>query len=191
MLNRVLRGHHHKERIKLNVKRAEVPKIGVVNVQQVFVKCKRNESYMKEAFDERSRLEAELTEMQQEIEADQAGLEKLKSGSKDRMEGVREVLNKRGQYQASKEFYELQIKLKDQRWSEQLYKDILRITQEVAAEKDMAFVLEKSEPELPAANAEELRFIIRTHKVLYSGMTIDLSNEVLARLDAAEQSSGQ
>jgi len=180
-----------KDQIAQNVKRAEVPKIGVVNVQQVFVKCKRNEQYMKKALDERTKLESELTEMKQEIDADEAGLKKLKPGSADRIDRVREVLDKRGQYQAKKQFYELQIKLKDQRWSEQLYKDILRITQEVAAEKDLAFVLEKSEPELPAASAEELRLIIRTHKVLYSGTTIDISDEVLTRLDTAEQNSGQ
>jgi len=175
-----------KEQISRHVKRAEAPKIGVVNVQQVFLTCKRNEKYMKDALAERQALESELTELLEQIEADETGLKKLKPGSIDRIDGVREVLDKRARYQAKKEFYKLQIELKDQRWSEQLYKDILRIIQEVAAEKELAFVLEKSDPELPATSAEELRLIIRTHKVLYSGVTIDISGDVLARLDAED-----
>ena len=179
------------EQVKVNVKSAEAPKIGLISVQQVFIKCKRNEAYIREAMDERQRLETELTELLGDIEADEGSLKKMKAGSVDRMDRVQDVLRKRGDYQAKKEYYKLRIELKDQQWSERLYEDILRISREVAVEKGLAFVLENSQPELPAASAEELRLTIRTNKVIYGGASEDITEEVLRRLDTEDEGEGQ
>ena len=175
------------EQVRLNVRKAESLRIGVVSIQRVFLDCKRNAEYMERAQAEQNRLEAELTKLRKEIEAGQAGIRTLRAGSPDRLRQVKELLDKRGEYEAQKEYYKLQIELKDQQWSEQLYKDILRRTDEVAKEKGLDLVLEMTEPSFPAGSAEELRLTIRTHKLLYGGVCQDITDEVMARLDVEDK----
>jgi Skp family chaperone for outer membrane proteins len=56
----------------------------------------------------------------------------------------------------------------------------------VAKEKGLDIVLEKDEPEFPLSNYTELMTVISTHKVLYSSGCVDISDEVMARLDAEQ-----
>jgi len=158
--------------------------IGVVSIRKVFQDCRRNVIYRQKAQAEQEKIVAELQKLDAEIEAEKAGLKTLKVGSSDYMTSTKEILMKQAKIQAQKQFHQQRLALKDQGWTEQLYKDILRIIKQVAAEKGLAVVLEASEPELPATSAERLVSEIRTHKVLYSGGCVDISDEVLAQLDA-------
>jgi len=97
---------------------------------------------------------------------------------------LKELLEKQAKFEAQQQFYKQQIELKDKRWTEQLYKDILRETCEVAKQKGLDLVLERDEPELPALSAFDLMTIIRTHKLLYSGGCLDITEEVMGRIDA-------
>jgi Skp family chaperone for outer membrane proteins len=65
-----------------------------------------------------------------------------------------------------------------------LFKDVIKAVAEVAKEKGIDLVLEKSEPDLPAANSNELTLTISTHKVLYSAGCEDITDVVLAKVDA-------
>ena len=110
----------------------------------------------------------------------------MKVGSDDYMARVKQILTKRASLQAQREFYKQQSALKEQQWTESVYKDILRITAEVAKEKSLDMVFEKSEPKFPMPNYTELMTVISTHKVLYSSGCVDISDEVMARLDAEQ-----
>ena len=57
-------------------------------------------------------------------------------------------------------------------------------TKELAAEKGLLLVLEKSEPEFPIQR--DLGLIIGTHKVLYSDGCLDITDDVIAKMDAEE-----
>ena len=159
-------------------------KVGVVNIRRIFQDCKRNVRYGEEAIAERDKAEAELEKLVKAIEAGKAELRTLKVGSNDHMVLMKELLAKQANLQAQQEFHKQQISLKDQQWTEELYQDMLLATREVAEQKGLDLVLEKSEPELPALGANELMLAIRTHKLLYSGGCLDITKEVMARLDA-------
>jgi Skp family chaperone for outer membrane proteins len=161
-------------------------KIGVVSVRRIFQDSRRNAKYREEAVGEQNRAIAELEKLRAEAEAEEAGLKTLKTGSSDHMAQMKEVLTKRANLQAREEFYKQEIALKDQRWTEELYKKILQITSEVAEQKGLDLVLERSEIEFPALSATELMMTIRTHKLLYSAGCLDITDEVMARLDAKE-----
>jgi Skp family chaperone for outer membrane proteins len=158
-------------------------KIGVVSVRRIFQDSKKNAKYREEAVVEQNRIVAELAKLKAEVEAEEAGLKTLKIGSSDYLAQMKEVLMKQASLQAREEFYKQEIGLKDQRWTEELYKEILWATSEVAGQKGLDLVLEKSEIELPALSASELMLTIRTHKLLYSGGCLDITDEVTARLD--------
>jgi Skp family chaperone for outer membrane proteins len=158
-------------------------KIGVVSVRRIFQDSKKNAKYREEAVVEQNRIIAELAKLKAEVEAEEAGLKTLKIGSSDYLAQMKEILMKQAGLQAREEFYKQEIGLKDQRWTEELYKEILLVTSEVAGQKGLDLVLEKSEIELPALSASELMLTIRTHKLLYSGGCLDITDEVTARLD--------
>ncbi len=159
-------------------------KIGVVSVRKIFQDCKRNEMYRKEATDERDKMGAELEKLAREIDLDKAGLKTLKQGSSDYADLMKGVFEKQARLQAQQEYFKRQTEMREQALIEQLFQDVIKATAEVAKEKGFDLVLEASEPELPAANSNELTFTISTHKVLYNAGCEDITEAVMAKVDA-------
>jgi len=164
---------------------AEKPllKMGVVSVRMIFRECERRKEHDMKLKQEEDKVNAELNKLQKEIIAAEAGLDTLKPESSDYLELDRDVKQKRASYQSQKEFYERQLGLKDRRWTQGFYKDILRVTGEIAAEKDLDLVFERSEPDFSIVSGAELLVTIQTHKLLYSAGCSDITGDVLARLD--------
>jgi Skp family chaperone for outer membrane proteins len=96
------------------------------------------------------------------------------------------LLQKQGELKALQDYNRAHAGSSQQRWAEKVYKEILRITKEVAASKDLDLVLERSEPEFPIPVADQLMMTIGTHKVLYGDGCIDITDEVIAELDKIE-----
>ncbi len=159
-------------------------KIGVVSVRKIFQDCRRNVKYKQEMMAERDKLEAELESLSKQIDASKSSLKMLKPGSADYLSGMKEVLEKQGSLQAKQEFFKRQMDMREQVVIEQLFKDVVKATGEVAKNKGFDMVLERSEPDLPAANSNELTLTISTHKVLYSAGCEDITDAVMAKVDA-------
>jgi len=158
-------------------------KIGVVNIQRIFLICKRNAKYEEETKAEQNRLNAELEKLMAELKAEEAGLKTLKPGSSDRIARVEEILTKQAGLQTKDELYKRRLELRYQLFIEGLYKDILRETTEVAKQKGLDLVQVKDEIEFPALSVNDAMMAIRTHKLLYSGGCLDITDEVMARVD--------
>ena len=159
-------------------------KIGVVSVRKIFQDCKRNTKYRQEMTAERDKIEAELDSLSKDIDASKSKLKMLKQGSTDYLSGIKDVLDKQASLQAKQEYFKRQMDMREQTVVEQLFKDVIKATGEVAKEKGFDIVLEKSEPDLPAANSNELTLAISTHKVLYSSGCEDITDAVMAKVDA-------
>lgn len=159
-------------------------KIGVVSVRKIFQDCKRNTKYRQEMTAERDKLEAELDSLSKDIDASKSKLKMLKQGSADYLSGMKDVFDKQASLQAKQEYFKRQMDLREQTVVEQLFKDVIKATGEVAKDKGFDIVLEKSEPDLPAANTNELTLTISTHKVLYSSGCEDITDAVMAKVDA-------
>lgn len=174
------------KQVKLNVRSGDRPKIGVVNIQRIFLICKRNAKYEEETKAEQNKLNAELEKLGAEIEAEEAGLKTLKPRSSDRIARVEEILIKQAGLQAKEELYKRRLELKYHLFIEGLYKDILRETTEVAKQKGLDLVQVKDEIEFPALSVRDAMTDIRTNKLLYSSELLDITDEVMARLDSEE-----
>ena len=159
-------------------------KIGIVSIQKIFQDCRRSARYREETAVEQNQALAGLERLSKEIEAEKVGLKAFKAGSSDHLAAVEELLKKQADFQARQEIHKQKMMAKQQIMVESLYKDILRATEAVAEEKSLALVFEKSEPELPAPSASELERAMATHKLLYSGGCLDVTEEVMARVDA-------
>ena len=158
--------------------------IAVVNVREVFRRCSRNAKYRQEAVAEYNTTMLELEKLSKQIQADEAGLKTLKPGSPDHLKQSEAVLMKKAELDARQQSLKQQRSLKDQRWTEQIYQEILQIVKELAEKKGFTLVFDKQEPEFPSSSGDELMLTLSTHKLLYSGGCPDLTDEVIARLDA-------
>lgn len=158
-------------------------KIGVVSILKVFRDCKRSAAHRNELLAEQNRIRAALQTLSKDIEAQEAGLKALKPESSDYLAQRKELIDNQARLEAEQKFYKEQVILKQYKWSKELYQDILRITSELAEQKGLDLVLKKDEIDLLALSVNEISETVRTHKVLYSGGCVDISDEVVARLD--------
>ncbi|MHC4637517.1 MAG: OmpH/Skp family outer membrane protein [Planctomycetota bacterium] len=160
-------------------------RIGVISVRKIFTTCKRNQEYKQKVQVEQQQIVAEMTKLQKEIEADEATLKAgIKPDSSDYMNMMRSILEKRGQYEAMKQFYQQQISAKDREWTKKLYLDVMQITEDIAKSKGLGLVVAEDEVDLDNVVGDEFMLRIRMHKVVFSGGCEDLTDEVMAKLDA-------
>jgi len=97
---------------------------------------------------------------------------------------VKEILEKQGSLKALQEFYKQKLASKEQGMTEEIYADILRITEAVAKQRGLDWVFEISAPELPALSPTELELSMGMHKLLYGSGCLDITNEVMTILDS-------
>ena len=162
------------------------PKIGIVSVRKIFQECRRTIKHRQQSLAEQNKVQAELDKLSKGVDLDKAGLKTLKPGSDDYSALMKELFDKQAKFQARQEYFKQQMQLKEQAAIEKLFNDLLTATAQVAKEKGLDMVLERSEPEFPASNNNDLTLTISTYKVLYSGGCEDITDAVMARLDAAE-----
>ncbi|MHC4337868.1 MAG: OmpH/Skp family outer membrane protein [Planctomycetota bacterium] len=158
-------------------------KTGVVSIQRIFRDCERSKSHEKEMRAEEDKINAELNLLKKKYDAAVAGLGTLTRESVDYLELDRNVLREQDRYESQKRYYEGLLALKDRQWTKGLYRDILRVTGEVAKEKGLDLVFERTEPDFSMVSAAELLLTIKTHKLLYSAGCADITEQVRARLD--------
>jgi Skp family chaperone for outer membrane proteins len=157
--------------------------IGIVDVMRALKDCKATEKYRERTNAENDKMDAEEEQLTREVQALAAGLRALKPGSSDHLAQYKEYLQKEAELKTLKEFNPQQKGFKDQQWTQDLYKEILRITKVMAAEKGLPLVLGSNEPEFPI---QQLAMTLNTHKVLYSNGCLDMTDEVIAELDKEE-----
>jgi len=158
-------------------------KIAVVSIRNIFNNSKRHAQYRAQVLSTQSRAKAQLEDLSKDITADEAGLKALKPGTADYMKQLQTMLDKRSKLDSQQEYLKQQRSLEDKNWMEALYQEVLKITKDVAKEKGVTLVLERTEPEFPVT-PDELMMTFSTHKVLYAENCMDLTEEVTARLDA-------
>lgn len=160
--------------------------VGIVSIRKILTLSKKQADYIKESTAEQNRILAELQTLSKQIEADEAGLKTLKPGSSDYQAQLKRIWQKQADLEAKEKFHKQLLESKDKQWHEQIYQDILRITGELAKQKQLDLVFENSAPELPALSTKDLAMTIRMNKLLYSGGCLDITDEVMARLDAGK-----
>jgi len=165
-------------------------KIGIVSIRTVFNTSKRHAQYRAQVLQAQSRARAQLDDMAKDIDAEEAGLKALKEGTADYMKQLQTILKKRADLNGQGEYLKQQRSLEDKNWMEALYQETLKIVQAVAKEKGLTLVFERTEPEFPVSS-EELMMTFSTHKVLYAEGCVDLTQEVVARLDATGSAQSQ
>lgn len=159
-----------------------------VSVSRAIRDCKATNKFRDKSMAENNRLDADEEKLSTEVKALAAALRAgaLKPDSPDYIQQYQDLLQKQAQLKTMQDLNPQRKALAQQLWTEKLYKEILRLTKELASQKGIALVLAVDEPEFPMPRYEELVMALRTHKVLYSGGCLDLTDDVIAALDQEE-----
>ena len=165
---------------------AGASKIGLISVPRTLRDCKATVAFGLKAKAEGEQMMVAEKALNDEINALTGGVRALVPGTADYMAQYKMLLQKQGELKATQEFNNRQRSLSQQGWAEKVYKEVLRITKEVAARKGLDLVLQRSEPEFPILSADQLMMTLSSHKVLYGGGCLDITDEVIAELDKIE-----
>jgi Skp family chaperone for outer membrane proteins len=158
-------------------------KIGVISVGRALRNCQATIKFKAKATAENQKMVDEENALSQEGRALADSLKAYKPNSSDYNERLQEMLQKQSKLKALQEVNPRRRVLTEMQWTQNLYQEILRITKELANQKGLNLVLGADEPQFPFQRYEELVLTLSTHKVLYNEGCVDLTNEVIARLD--------
>lgn len=157
-------------------------RIGVVSIRAAFNECQAQSQYRAQAIAKQNRARTEFEAKAQAIKAAEADLQTRQAGSADYLQQLQTVLKGRAELESQQEFLKQQRASEDKQWMEKLYQEALKIITALAKEKGLDMVLERTDPQFPISS-EELISTFSTHKVLYADGCMDLTNEVIIRLD--------
>jgi len=164
---------------------ASASKVGVVSIRTVFDKTRQQAQYQTKAVARRARDRAQLEGLAQGVKAAEEEMNTHKQGTTEYLKLMQDVIQKRAQLDAQQEYLKQQTMLENKMWMEKLYETTLKIVTALAKDKGLDLVLERTEPSFPISS-DELMATFSTHKVLYAGDSVDLTNEVISRLDAMD-----
>lgn len=167
---------------------ADATRVAVANTARIF-------SEMQELKDLRAKLQSEqklLSGVNQErrdkLIALKAARDALKSDSPQYQEKNAELLKASIEYETWGKMNEADIQRGQKLQMRRLFEKIEQAVTEVAKQKGFDLVLTDQHPDLPddldQINLDQLRNLINSRNVLYAGEKIDISNDVLALLDA-------
>jgi len=159
-------------------------KVAVVNIDNIFMQSARHAQWKAKMEERDEKARGEMQKTAAEIDLLRKDMETRKVGSDDYLALARQGAEKQAMLEANEKYYEQEVSLKIQQWTDKIYKEILSTIDKIATEQNIDVVL--AAEEAADVNPRELLSFIRTSKVLYHNMQLDITADVLAALDAAK-----
>jgi Skp family chaperone for outer membrane proteins len=163
-----------------------VSKIGLISISRTLRDCKATVAFGAKAKAEGEQMAATEKALNDEVNVLTGGVRALVPGTPDYMAQYKLLVQKQAELKAIQEYNRESRAVSQRGWAEKVYKEVLRITKDVAASKGLDLVLARSEPEFPIQGADQLMMTLSTHKVLYGAGCVDITDEVIAELDKIE-----
>lgn len=157
---------------------------GVVNIRKVLQTCNRSQQYREEAQAAETKIMDELNGLRNEIMAAESALNTVKQGTTDYLKSEEDLNTKKASFTSKQKYYQQKYATQDLEWTQKIYQDILKAVGEVAKTKGLNVVLEQNKPEFPVESLEQLMMVISDLKVLYSEGAVDITDDVITKIDA-------
>jgi len=172
---------------KLDADSAVKPaKIGVVDVTKALESSARNKQWQEKMQQDQTDTKNQFNQMRTELEAIQANLKLRTPGSEDFLKLRQEMVEKGAMLEAKNKFYQDKVTFEMQRWTEELYQQLLKVIADVAKDKGLDMVIANESLILPAPSLQDFMLTVKTRKLLYHNSQYDLTDEVLAAMDKAK-----
>jgi len=159
-------------------------KVAVVNIDNIFMQSKKHAQWKLKMEERDAKSRGQMQKTAAEIDLLRKDMDTRKVGSDDYLALAREGAEKQAVLEANEKYYEQEVSLKIQQWTEVFYKEIISTIDKIATEQNIDVVL--ASEEAADVNPRELLSFIRTSKVLYHNKQLDITADVLAVLDAAK-----
>jgi Skp family chaperone for outer membrane proteins len=169
-------------------------RVGTVEMVRVFNDMQETKDLRQRAEAERARLMATQKEKQDELQTMSQSRAQFKPDHPQYEEINRKLLRASVEFKNWGEFAQMDFERNQKRLMKARFEKIQAAVAEVAQRDGIDLVLSKSQPEIPddldRVKAEELNAIMRQRDVLYTSPRTDITDQVLALLDAKYKAAG-
>jgi outer membrane protein len=163
-------------------------KIGVVNTARIFNEMQETKDLQAKLQQDRDRLADEERQKRGHLQALRESRDQLKPESPQFQERNQELLKASVEFEVWGRMMQANVQRQQKQQISRLFDKIEDAVQEVARSKGLDLVIAQQAVELPPdleqINVEQLKAIINQRNVLYAADGLDISNEVITRLDA-------
>lgn len=169
-------------------------KIAVANPARIFADMQETQDLKQKLEQERASLEGEVKARQQKVRDLQAARDLLKADSAQYQEADKAFMKEAIEFDTWSKITQAQLQGNQKQQMKILFDKIVTATQEVASARGIDLVLADQKPDLPEnlaqINVEQLRGILNQRNVLHADPKVDLSDEVIAKLDEKYKAGG-
>jgi Skp family chaperone for outer membrane proteins len=175
-------------------KAQEAAKVGIVNPAAVFAQMQETKDLKQKLENDRKALEQEVQSRQGKVKDLQGARDMLKADSPQYQDADKAFMQAAIEFDTWSKITQAQLQGQQKQQMKILFDKIVTATTQVAQRKGLDLVLADQRPELPenlaAINVDQLRAILNGRNVLYSTPRVDISNDVVAALDAQYRAGG-
>lgn len=169
-------------------------KIAVVNPARIFADMQETNDLKQKLEQERATLEGEVKARQQKVRDLQAARDLLKADSAQYQEADKAFMKEAIEFDTWSKITQAQLQGNQKQQMKVLFDKIVTATQEVASARGIELVIADQKPDLPEnlsqINVDQLRGILNQRNVLHADPKVDLSDEVIAKLDEKYKAGG-
>ena len=173
---------------------AQDAKIAVCNPARVFGDMQETKDLKQKLENDRKTIEGEVQQRQQKVKDLQAARDLLKPDSAQYQDADQKFMQEAIQFDTWSKITQAQLQGRQKAQMKALFDKIVAATSEVAQQKGLDLVLADQRPDLPenlaAINVDQLRAILNGRNVLFSTDKVDITQAVVAALDAKYKASG-
>ena len=163
----------------------EATRVAVVDLQQVIDQSAQQKAFQQQNAAKGEELKAENDRRRSELQSMLTQLEPLNPGSEPWLAKRDEIQEKQTSLQVWVQVAEQQANLERARQFATLYMAASEATAKVAQAQGVDLVLQGGAmPDLMRLNPEQLQSVAQNRKVIYAADTLDITQAVLARIDA-------
>jgi Skp family chaperone for outer membrane proteins len=167
-------------------------KIAVANPAKIFNELQETKDLKAKMDDDGKTLQATDAEKRQKLKDLQAQRDTLKEGTPQYDDMNKQLMSASVEYEVWNRLQQAELQREQKTQIKTLFQKIATTTGEVAKQRGIDLVLAEQEPEFPdnidQINTDQLRQLIAERNVLYDSGALDISNEVIASMDAKYKS---
>ena len=169
----------------------ENPRIGIVNPAKIFNEMQETKDLKQKMENDRQSIQAEAKRRADDLEEAKKARALFTEGTDDFNKKNQEMIRKAVELQVWQEMIKADLARQQKSQMKNLFEKIEAATKEVADTKKLDLVLVEQKIDLPSdpntmeqINVDQLRNLINQRSVMFSNGKFDITNDVLAAVDA-------
>lgn len=169
------------------------PKIGVVDLNDVFSKYEKRKKFDAQLKEQESQYQKSINDKKKELVSLNEKIQLMDLGSEARKKDEETFEKKNLELESFAKFAEKNLVKKYKSYFEGLYSEVCKEVEDIGKREQYDLIIKKEEPELQGGGISELQFKVGIKAVLYNSDAVELTNRVIENLNKkyAEVSKGK